>query len=121
MSQALSKSAVKGTVMLVTVSTAFIVLTGPSAIGFNAYRYSISPLVHESLLLLQYLNHSINAILYCISESRFRLELMKVFGCYKQKRRSTSAMANNHTSMATNSTSIFLCKVYPSGCMHRIR
>ena len=36
-SQALSKSAVKGTVMLVTVSTAFIILMGPRATGLIVY------------------------------------------------------------------------------------
>ena len=113
-SQALSKSAVKGTVMLVTVSTAFIVLTGPIAIGRAVYAEGMPWLVFGVVILLQYLNHSINAVLYCISGSRFRHELMKVFGCYTLKRRpislivtnSISSMATNSTSMATNSTSM---------------
>ena len=113
-SQALSKSAVKGTVMLVTVSTVFIILTGPVAIGWGVYGDDIPDLVYGPTILLQYLNHSINAVLYSITGSRFRHELMKVFGCYTQKRRakslivtnSTSSMATNSTSMATNPTSI---------------
>ena len=108
-SQALSKSAVKGTVMLVTVSTAFIILTGPRGIGLTVYAEDILdyPIVYATVILLQYLNHSINAVLYCISGSRFRNELMKVFGCYTQKRRSTSSMATSSTSrsMVTNPTS----------------
>ena len=103
--QALSKSAVKGTVMLVTVSTAFIVLTGPSAIGTAVYEGYMPVMVYGTVILLQYLNHSVNAVLYCITGSRFRHELMKVFGCYKLKR-STSSMPTNSMSMATNSTSM---------------
>ena len=103
-SQALSKSAVKGTVMLVTVSTAFIVLTGSVAIALVVYENHMPDIVYGSVVLLQYLNHSINAVLYCITGSRFRHELLRVFGCYSQK--STSSMATNSTSIATNHTSI---------------
>ena len=105
-SQALSKSAVKGTVMLITVSTAFIILTGPMAIGLAVYGDSIPTIVQGSLILLQYLNHSINAVLYCITGSRFRHELMKVLGCYTQKWRSSPSMGTNPTSMTTNPTSM---------------
>ena len=104
-SQALSKSAVKGTVMLVTVSTVFIILTGPSAIGWGVYGNDIPPMVYGPTVLLLFLNHSINAVLYCITGSRFRHELMKVFGCYTLKKRSITSMATNSTSMAINSTS----------------
>ena len=106
-SQALSKSAVKGTVMLVTVSTAFIVLTGPASLAVAIFGDDLPVMVYGVTVLLQYLNHSINAVLYCISGSRFRNELMKVFGCYKPKRRSTSSMASNSSSMSMvpNSTS----------------
>ena len=69
-SQALSKSAVKRTAMLVAVSTAFIILTGPVAIGFNAYGNSIHPMLYGPAVLLPYLNHSINAVLYCVTWSR---------------------------------------------------
>ena len=127
-SQALSKSAVKGTVMLVIVSTAFIVLTGPKAIGCAVYAEGMPWLMFGTVILLQYLNHSINALLYCISGFRFRHELVKVFGCYTQKRRSkslivtnsTSSMATNPEFMATNSTfmatnSIFTSDVVSTG------
>ena len=97
-SQALSKSAVKGTVMLVTVSTAFIVLTGPASLAVAIFGDDLPVMVYGVTVLLQYLNHSINAVLYCISGSRFRHELMKVFGCYKPKRRSNSSMVTNSTS-----------------------
>ena len=80
--QALSKSAVRGSVMLVTVSFAFIILTGPISI---AYTIMDNPpiMVYGVTVILQYLNHSINGVLYSISGSRFRKELMKLFGCCK--------------------------------------
>ena len=106
-SQALSKSAVKGTAMLVTVSTAFIVLTGPASLDVAIFGDDLPVMVYGVTVLLQYLNHSINAVLYCISGSRFRHELMKVLGCYSPKRKSTSSVASNFSSMSmvTNSTS----------------
>ena len=93
--------------MLVTVSTTFIILTGPYAIGYGLYGNDIPLLLYASVQLLQYLNHSINTVLYCITGSRFRHELMKVFGCYTPKRRSTSSMGTNSTSrsIVSNSTS----------------
>ena len=103
-SQALSKSAVKGTVMLVTVSTAFIILTGPASVAVAIFGDSAPIMVYGVTVLLQYLNHSINTVLYCISGTRFRHELMKVFGCYTE-RRSASSTATNSMSRATNSTS----------------
>ena len=63
--QALSKSAVKGTVMLLTVSFAFIILTGPISL---TYLITDAPpiMVHAVTVTIQYLNHSINGVLYSI-------------------------------------------------------
>ena len=82
--QALSKSATKGTVMLLTVSFAFVILAGPISI-----RNSIEDppqLLYGVTVILQYLNHSINGVLYCITGSRFRHELMDLFNCCGTKR-----------------------------------
>ena len=40
-------------------------------------------MVYGVTVILQYLNHSINGVLYSISGSRFRKELMELFGCCK--------------------------------------
>ena len=64
-SQALGKSAVKGTVMLVTVSTVFIILTGPGAIGWGVYGDDIPNMVYGPTIRLQYLNHSV--MQFCIA------------------------------------------------------
>ena len=86
--QALSKSAVNGSVMLLSVSFAFVILTGPICL----YSIFVKPrrLFYGIAAILQYLNHSINGVLYCISGSRFRRELMGLFRsicCGKKEQR----------------------------------
>ena len=76
--QALSKSANRGTTMLVSISLAFIVLTGPVAITL-AITNDFDPMLQAVIVLIRYVNHSINAVLYCASGSRFRTELMKTY------------------------------------------
>ena len=76
--QALSKSANRGTTMLVAISLAFIVLTGPVAITL-AITNDFGPMLQAVIVLVRYVNHSINAVLYCASGSRFRTELMKMY------------------------------------------
>ena len=83
--QALAKSATRGTAMVVTVSVAFLILTAPTAVdgvsqSVRRYYWSIHfPLYRALINLTQYLNHSINGVLYCIVGSRFRKELLKLF------------------------------------------
>ena len=87
-SQALSKSATTGTAMLLTVSFAFIFLTAPIWIANAVWPYSTIPyLIFKSVLPVQYLNHGINGILYCVIGSRFRNELMNLFRCGKNDSR----------------------------------
>ena len=77
--QALIKSANKGTAMLITVSITFLVLTGPLAVLDRSVDVQINPILYAIIVIFRYINHSINAVLYCISGSRFRNELMKTF------------------------------------------
>ena len=79
--QALSKSATRGTGMLLTVSFAFIILTGPISI-IHIWK-EVPVLVKDIALVLHYLNHGINGILYCVAGTRFRNELKKMFVCRK--------------------------------------
>ena len=81
--QALSKSAMKGTAMLLTVSFGFIILMGPIGIA-NLLWVKIPDLVFGIAVTLEYINHGINGFLYCISGTRFRTELMKTLGCFKK-------------------------------------
>ena len=83
-SQALSKSAAKGTAMLVTVSLTFVILTGPAAF-IASITSSPDPLLYAVFIVMLNLNHSINAVLYCIVGSRFRNELMKAIKCCGKK------------------------------------
>ena len=96
--QALSKSAVRATTMLPTVSFAFIILTGPIAIvTYNG----MSPINLVILRSPQYLNNAINSVLYCVSESRFRKELMEVICCRK-----TNSEGNSPSGNVTGTTSV---------------
>ena len=64
--QALSKSATRGTAMLLTVSSAFIILTGPISF-LQIFPQNVSDLIHSIFLIFQYTNHGINGFLYCTS------------------------------------------------------
>ena len=80
--ESVSKSSTRGSVMVVTVSLAFLILTSPSAVYSAANlwtaSYSIGKLLVTSMI---YLNHSINGILYCIFGQKFRKELFKLINC----------------------------------------
>ena len=76
--QALSKSATRGTAMLLTISFAFIILTGPIVVANAIWLDSTIPyLIFRICIAFEYVNHGINGILYCISGTRFRNELKK--------------------------------------------
>ena len=94
--QALSKAAVKGTAMLITVSITFMILTGPTAVSLMG---RIHPIQRVVMNLLQYLNHSINGVLYCIVGTRFRNELFKALGC----RRNISGRSESGVSFPSSS------------------
>ena len=101
--QALSKSAVKGTVMLLTISFAFIILTGPISI---AYSIMDNPpiIVYGITVILQYLNHSINGVLYCITGSKFRHELTMIFCCHRNDTNRSTVYSMSH--MSTSSVNV---------------
>ena len=81
--RALSKSATRGTAMLLTVSFAFIILTGPISYA-TIFIKEESYLIHSIFLIFQYTNHGINRFLYCISGSRFRNELTNTLSCSRK-------------------------------------
>ena len=79
-SQALSKSATRGTAMVVTVSVTFLILTAPTAVHLTINPLGIRfPLYLAFMNLTQYLNNSINGVLYIIVGSKFRKELIELF------------------------------------------
>ena len=65
--ESVSKSSTRGSIMVVTVSLAFIILTSPRAVD-NAVGFELSanPFGGIFVVSMQYLNQSINGILYCI-------------------------------------------------------
>ena len=84
--QALSKSAMKGTAMLITVSVMFLCLTFPLVLSY-AITLVPDPVMYSVIVLLFYSNHSINGVLYCIVGTRFRQELVNTLCC---RRRTTT-------------------------------
>ena len=86
--QALVKSATRGTAMVVTASVTFLLLTAPTAVHTAMYRwYPITmhfPLYYPFMNLTQFLNHSINGVLYIIVGSKFRDEFRKLI-CGKKR------------------------------------
>ena len=100
-SQALSKSATRGTAMLLITSFAFIILTLPLLVANVVWPNTGPILIYKSLMVIPYLNHGINGILYCIVGSRFRNELKNLFSCGK---RNTRLYLSSRKSSAVNST-----------------
>ena len=97
-SQTLNKYAAKGTAMVVTVSVTFIILTAPVSIDqFSGRKLTPYPLFYVFMISMQYLNHSINGVLYCIVGTKFREELLKLFQC----RRKTTLLSCQVSTIST--------------------
>ncbi len=77
------------TAMLLTTSTAFLVLTLPYCMYYMLRKYYIiskyqpQPHFKAIALVMQQTNHAINFLLYCFSGPRFRRELRNIF-CHHQ-------------------------------------
>ena len=86
--QALVKSATRGTKLVVAVSVTFLLLTSPTAGNIQQISGTVllpnNPLYRALMNITQYLNHSINGILYILVGSRFRKELLKIFSSKKR-------------------------------------
>ena len=102
--QALSKSANKGTTTLITVSLTFLILTAP-VVFYGMIVTEENVIVEAIVILMRYTNNSINAVLYCISGSRFRNELMKTFP-FRLCRKDTNLRSGSQSvsSLSGNST-----------------
>ena len=84
-SQALSKYATKGTAMVVSVSVTFIILTAPVSIDqVTGRKLTPYPLYYVFMISMQYVNHSINCVLYCIVGTKFREEMIKITKCHRK-------------------------------------
>ena len=105
--QALSKTAMRGTAILITVSLTFIILTGPDSIFYTIVEDSFDPVIYVALRLPKTLNHGINGLMYCIVGSKFRQELIELICCRKKKisgRSSKSVTDLRSTQLAAVST-----------------
>ena len=106
--QALVKSATRGTAMVVTVSVTFLILTAPTAVYMalpHVIQLPNNPFYRAFMNFTQYLNHSINGLLYCIVGSRFRKQLFNLI-CRKERAEGLSVYPSvNNTSVVTISGS----------------
>ena len=102
--ESVSKSSTRGSVMVITVSFAFIILTSPRAVDSRIkLKLSSNPFGRIFVVSMQYLNHSINGILYCIFGEKFRNELRKIMlSCGKKRSSENSSTSMN--SLNTNTT-----------------
>ena len=106
--ESVSKSSTRASVMVVTVSLAFIILTFPLAVDSAIqHRFSSNPFGSIFVVSMQYLNHSINGILYCIFGKKFRNELGKIMLSCRRKR-----MQNSSISMASVNTNTSGCNTH---------
>ena len=60
-------------------------------------------LVFNSAIALQYVNHRINGVLYCISGTRFRTELLKTFTCLRKRGPNSSVQNSSYNNTTTMS------------------
>ena len=99
--QALAKSATRGTAMVVTVSVTFLILTTPTAINMTQSietQLANNSLYRAFMNLTQYLNHSINGVLYVIVGTKFRSKLLKLIFRRKERTQSPSSSQTSHIS-----------------------
>ena len=98
--QAMSNAAMRGTAILITVSVTFIFLTGPANITSAVTRVP-NQILMGVLYLFVSLNHSINALLYCIVGTKFRKEFIQKL-CWFGRRN----VASRGLSMTSKNTSV---------------
>ena len=82
--QALSKSTMRGTAILITVSLTFVILTGPASIYLPVVKDNSDLIVHALLHVPKTLNHDLNSVMYCVVGSKFRRELIELICCGKK-------------------------------------
>ena len=96
-------------VMLLCVTTSFIILVAPNAIvhlvSFITKEHASQPhsiaivVFRETAVIMEQLSHSMNIVLYVLSNSRFKNQLVAIL------KRSNSVSTNNDLNMATNMSS----------------
>jgi hypothetical protein len=106
------------TIMLLTISISFIILTLPYSayellrkLDFLQYKWLKNRHVMRACMLLIDINHATNFIFYCLTAQRFRKELYKVLcvECIKAKVRSSFRLTNQ-TTAKNSSKKVFIQK-----------
>ena len=105
--ESVSKSSTRGSVMVVTISLAFIILTSPRAVDSALEQY-ISSYPYGSLFIITmvYINHSINGILYCIFGEKFRNKFLKIMPCCRKERVRSRSISTSMSSVLAVTVSV---------------
>jgi len=100
----LSASQVRVTSVLVVVALMWLVLTTPFTLisilavnGVRATSDSVHLLVKTFAFVLMYMNHSVNVVVYCAMERRFRVALCQMVLCYAPGRQACSCCHTRYT------------------------
>ena len=81
-----SKMAKQATFMLLMVTTVFIFLTMPASLCWLSMQdTNSSSLIYAISFLLHMVNHSINALLYMVSGSKYREGISRLFVCRRNR------------------------------------
>ena len=91
--------------MLIVVSLMFIILTGPMAVA-TIMKGPKSPPIEVIGFIMQYVNHCINGVLYCIVGSKFRRELFKILPCCKRNRVRDQSFSENGNGVTATASPI---------------
>ena len=101
--QFMGKLSRQGTVMVLTVTCVFIVLTLPAKLYFSIVgeTYRDHPIAFAITVPVQSTNHGINALLYLFSGSKYRECVKKVLPCKSNVVSSPSQMPNLNPNLHT--------------------
>ena len=94
--------------MVITVSVTFLILTAPGAVNMALVpniKLQDDLVFNVIRNFTQYLNHSVNGVLYYIVGSRFRKELLNLC-CGKKRPNDTSASHSVNTDVSVSGSRI---------------
>ena len=112
-SRTMAKNSKRMTIMALTLSTTYLILTTPYSIHNLVFRtrfhraytdpvgFFTDFLVSQILSVLYHLNHAVNLALYSLTNAHFRNKLMNLFRCQRNRRVETSSVTNTDGTQTT--------------------
>ncbi len=108
----LSKTAISTSILLLSVSITFLILTIPGSVTWimEQLNYSLDPTVFAVTMYLFYINHGISVALYCVCGPKFRKEAFKLL-CFCQH-----GKVGPHTTASKGTTPVV--EIQEGFCLH---